>query len=54
MIKNPRIRRTLAIGLLILGGVLLFLAPDDAWAGVVLLALGVALEIAGMIFAHRK
>lgn len=54
MIKNPRTRRTLAVALLILGGVLLFLAPDDAWAGVVLLALGVMLEIAGLMFAHRE
>jgi drug/metabolite transporter (DMT)-like permease len=54
MIKNPRTRRTLAAALLALGGVLIFLAPDDAWAGVVLLALGVVLEIAGLVFAHRK
>lgn len=39
---------------MVLGGILLFLAPDDAWAGVILLALGVALEIAGLVFAHRK
>lgn len=54
MMKHPRTRRALAVGLLALGGVLLFLAPDDAWAGVVLLVLGVALEIAGLVFAHRK
>jgi len=54
MIKNPRIRRTLSVGLLAGGGVLLFLAPVNAWTGWVLLGLGVALEAAGLIFAHRK
>jgi|APLow6443716910_1056828.scaffolds.fasta_scaffold421935_2 hypothetical protein len=54
MIKNPRTRRSLSLGLLILGGTILFLAPEDAWAGGILVALGIALEIAGIVLGHRK
>ncbi|MDP2785636.1 MAG: hypothetical protein Q8O38_13750 [Sulfurimicrobium sp.] len=54
MIKNPRTRRILSLGLLILGGVILFLAPANAWAGAILVALGIALEIAGILLGHRK
>lgn len=53
MIKNSRTRRIISVALLSLGGFLLLLAPQNAWAGAVLLGLGVALEIAGLIFAHR-
>jgi hypothetical protein len=54
MIKNPRTRRILSLGLLILGGVMLFLAPADVWAGAILVALAIALEIAGAVLGHRK
>lgn len=52
MLKNPRVRRPLAIFLVVLGGVLMFLAPE-VWAGVVLLVLGVAVEIVGIALEHR-
>lgn len=51
---KPRGRRILAIGLMALGGLLIFLAPQDMWIGAALLALGGAVEIAGLILAHRK
>ena len=54
MIKNPRTRRMLSLGLLVLGGMILFLAPADVWAGATLVALGIALEIAGVVLGHRK
>lgn len=54
MIKTPRTRRTLSLGLLILGGTIFFLAPANAWAGATLVALGIALEIAGIVLGHRK
>lgn len=54
MIKNPRIRRTLSLSLMVLGGVILFLAPPGALAGATLVALGIALEIAGIVLGHRK
>lgn len=53
MIRDPRTRRRFSLAFLILGGLLLFLAPDDIWLGGLLLALGVALEIAGALM-HRR
>jgi len=54
MIKNPRTRRILSLGLLILGGLILLLAPANVWAGAVLVVLAIALEIAGAVLGHRK
>lgn len=54
MIKKPRGRRILAIGLMALGGLLIFLAPQDKLIGAALLALGGAVEIAGLILGHRE
>ena len=54
MNKNPRSKRILSIALLILGAVLIFFAPEDAWIGVVLLTLGLGIEIVGLILRHRK
>lgn len=49
MIRNPVARRALSLTLMTLGGLLLFLAPDDVWIGTLLLALGIALEVAGTL-----
>jgi len=54
MIKNPRSKRILSTSLFVLGGVLIFLAPENAWIGAVLLALGLSVEIAGVVLGHRK
>lgn len=53
MFKNPRTKRVISVSLLILGGVLIFLAPEDIWIGVVLFALGIGIEIAGLVLGHR-
>lgn len=45
MIRNSRIRAPLSVSLIVLGGMLIFLVPDDVWIGAVLAALGVALEL---------
>ncbi|MEW5770020.1 MAG: hypothetical protein AB1831_06595 [Pseudomonadota bacterium] len=49
MMRNPRGRRILAVVLMVAGGLSLFLAPEGYWIGVLLLGLGVALEVAGML-----
>lgn len=54
MIKNVRVRRALALVLVVLGGVLLFLAPEDIWIGAVLVGLGIALEIVGIALGHTR
>ncbi|MGB8857352.1 MAG: hypothetical protein WCC58_11875 [Burkholderiales bacterium] len=52
MIKNRRRRRILSFGMVLLGGLLIFLAPDDVWIGIVLALLGVGIEVAGILLAH--
>ena len=46
MITNPRTKRILSISLLVLGGMLMFFAPENIWIGAILFALGVGVEIA--------
>lgn len=52
MLKNRRSRRAVAILLVVLGGVLIFLAPE-MWLGLVLLVLGAAVELAGIALERR-
>lgn len=52
MIKNKRIRRTGALIMVVLGAILMFLAPE-VWQGALLLALGVIIELIG-ISLERK
>lgn len=54
MIKNVGMRRGLSLSLVVLGGVLLFLAPEDVWIGVLLVALGLGLEIIGAMVGHPR
>jgi hypothetical protein len=49
---GKRSRRILAGFLVALGGVLLFLAPE-MWAGLLLLALGVLIELAGIALERK-
>ena len=53
MIRNPRTKRLLSVPLLILGGLLMFFAPENIWMGALLFLLGVGVEIAGLVLAHR-
>jgi hypothetical protein len=50
--SGKRLRRILAGFLVGLGGVLIFLAPE-IWAGLVVLALGVVVELAGIALEHK-
>lgn len=52
MIKNTRIRRTGALIMVVLGAILMFLAPE-VWQGALLLGLGVLLELVGIALEHR-
>jgi len=52
MLRKRRTRRVLATLLVVLGGVLMFLAPA-VWAGLAVLALGVAIELAGIALEHK-
>jgi len=52
MLKQRRPRRVVAALLIGLGGVLMFLAPE-MWAGLLVLAAGVALELVGIALERR-
>lgn len=52
MLRKRRARRALAVVLLVLGGALMYLAPE-MWLGLVLLGVGVALEAAGIALERR-
>jgi len=52
MLRKQRTRRGLAIFLVVLGGVLMYLAPE-MWAGLVLLVLGVIIELAGIALERK-
>lgn len=52
MLKKQRPRRILAIFLVVLGGVLMVLAPEMR-AGLAVLALGVLIELAGIALERK-
>ena len=52
MLRSRRSRRVLAMILVVLGGVMMYLAPE-IWAGLVVLALGVVVELAGIALEHK-
>lgn len=49
---SPSNRRLFAVVLMLLGVLLMFLAPET-WARLILLVLGASIEIAGMVLGHR-
>lgn len=51
---RTRTKRLLSVVLLILGGMLMFFAPENIWIGAILFALGLGLEIVGLVLGHRK
>lgn len=53
MLKNPRTRRVTAAIMVVLGAILMFLAPE-AWPGGLVLVLGVALELGGIALEHKS
>jgi hypothetical protein len=52
MIRHRRLRRTLALGSIAIGAMLLLLAPSVHY-GLIAFALGVVLELAGIAFERR-
>ena len=53
MIKNPRTRRRLSLGLFAAAGFLLLLAPENAWVSLVFAGLGIVLEVFGVKVSHE-
>ena len=54
MSSDRRTKRFLSVLLLIVGGILMFLAPENIWIGAILFMLGLALEIAGLVLRRNK
>lgn len=52
--KYPHIKRIFSIVLIIIGAVLIFFAPENAWIGVVFFTLGLGIEIVGLVLRHHK
>ncbi len=50
----PRSKQLLSFTLLMLGAVLIFFAPENAWIGVALLTIGLGIEIVGLLLRHSK
>ncbi len=48
-----KLRRIIAVCLVVLGGVLIFFAPET-FGGFILIALGVVIEIVGIYLEHRR
>ena len=53
MIISPRIRRTIAVTMIVVGAILMFLTPES-WPGELVLVLGIAMEVAGIALEHKK
>ncbi|SDA12429.1 hypothetical protein SAMN05216315_103102 [Nitrosospira sp. Nsp18] len=54
MSRSRRTKRVLSVLLLIVGGMLMFLAPENIWIGAILFMLGLAMEIAGLVLRRNK
>lgn len=52
MFKRLHHRRALSISLIILGGMLILLAPGNAWIGTVIGILGILIEVIAFGLAH--
>ncbi len=52
MIMKPHTRRAIAVIMVVLGALLMLLAPE-AWPGALLLILGVAVELLGIALEHK-
>jgi len=52
MLRQRRSRRVLARFLVVLGGLLMYLAPE-VWGGLAVLALGVVVELVGIALERK-
>lgn len=52
MLRMRRSRRVLALFLVLLGALLMYLAPE-VWGGLAVLALGVVVELAGIALERK-
>ncbi len=53
MLRKPHIRRPVVVLLMLLGAAMIFLA-SETWAGALLFALGVSVELLGIAFKRKE
>lgn len=53
MLKNTRQRRTIGIVLILLGALLMLLAPE-VWAGLIMITIAFILEAVGIALEHSR
>ena len=55
MVMNiyTRSKQILSFAFIILGAVLIFFAPENAWIGVILVTIGLGIEIVGLLLRYR-
>lgn len=51
---KPRTRKLIAAFLVVFGVILLLLAPTQTVSGIVLVAIGIAIEVAGITLEKRR
>lgn len=54
MTRHPRLRRVFSVVAMVAGAILIFLAPDNAWLGIAMVLLGVAIELLGIVLRHPR
>lgn len=53
MLNKTHFRRPVAVLAMLVGAVMIFLG-SETWAGVLVFALGVLIEVAGIAFSHKE
>jgi drug/metabolite transporter (DMT)-like permease len=54
MTRHPRLRRALSFIAMAAGAILILFAPDNAWVGIVMVILGAAIELLGIVLRHKR
>lgn len=52
MTRHSQLRRAFSVVAMVAGAILIFLAPNNAWVGIAMILLGVAIELLGIILKH--
>ena len=52
MTRHSQLRRASSVVAMVAGAILIFLAPNNAWVGIAMILLGVAIELLGIVLRH--
>jgi len=54
MTRHSQLRRVFSVVAMVAGAILIFLAPNNAWVGIAMILLGVAIELLGIVLRHPR